>query len=566
MTAGGADSRELVVGTRGSALALAQTRIVCDALRALHPALAIRVERIATAGDVKADVPLSELGRGIFVTEIEAALREGRIDAAVHSAKDLPSTLATDLTLAALLSRADARDVLVSRAGRLRELPPGARVGTSSPRRACQLRALRPDLQPLDVRGNVDTRLRKLANGEYDALVLAAAGLIRLGRVDEITEWLDLDEMIPSVGQGALAIETRANDARAIALLRALDHADTRCEVLAERAFLAELGAGCRAAAGAHAVVTGHRLTITALIGAPDGRHVRTTRDGAASSAQSLGVEVARELLRAGGAEFLAAADSALACKRVALTRPAAQSAELVALLRARGAIPVPCPTIAVQAIADTTELDSALRDAAAYAWIAFTSANAVHAVADRLAALGTVLPRTVKLAAVGGSTARALLGRMRAADFVPSNATADTLAAELPERGTVLFPRGDLARDGLTAGLSRRGTPVRDVVVYRTIAGTGAADLAALVRSGQLDAIVFTSPSSIRFARGIVDAMRDATDAPVVACIGATTARAARDAGLEPDVEPATQSVGAIVEALERRFAVARAQALLPV
>jgi hydroxymethylbilane synthase len=223
--------RELVVGTRGSALALVQTEIVCSELRKFDPSIAMRVDRITTTGDERSDIPLSQLGRGIFVTEIEGALRDGRIDVAVHSAKDLPSTLADDLVLGAILPRADARDVLVSRHGTLRKLPVGARVGTSSPRRACQLLALRPDLVPCDIRGNVDTRLRKLAAGEFDAIVLAAAGLIRLGRQAEITEWLDPIMMIPSVGQGALAIEVRADDERTLRLVARLDHAHTRAAV-----------------------------------------------------------------------------------------------------------------------------------------------------------------------------------------------------------------------------------------------------------------------------------------------------------------------------------------------
>ena len=549
---------ELVVGTRGSALAVAQTELVCDALRAAHPGLSLRVERITTTGDIRADVPLSELGRGIFVTEIEAALRAGRIDVAVHSAKDLPSTMPADLVLAAIVERADPRDVLVSRAGSLKELPSGARVGTSSPRRACQLRAMRPDIQTLDVRGNVDTRLRKLAAGEFDALVLAAAGLIRLGRIAEATEWLEPEVMVPSVGQGALAIEAREGDARVVALLAALDHAPTRAAVIAERAFLAELGAGCRAAAGAYAVASEDALEITAMIGAPDGRHLRTTRRALVrgGGAAVVGSNVARVLLRAGAAEFLAAG-GALGGKRVAVTRPAGQSDELVAFLRARGAVPIACPTIAIQPAPDTAPIDAEHRDPSRLSWIAFTSANAVDAVADRLAALGTTLPAHVRLAAVGGSTAWKLSERIRDADFIPVRARASSLASELPVAAgdVVLCPRGDLALEALPAGLRARGVEARDVVVYRTVAGAGAQQLAQLVRAGDVDAIVFTSPSSVRLAKGIGDAVRDARPAPVLVCIGGTTARAAQDVGLPPAGASSTQSVGGIVEALERAF-----------
>jgi hydroxymethylbilane synthase len=297
----------LTVGTRGSALALAQTELVCAALRQRWPDLEIRVEQITTTGDARRDVPLAALGRGAFVSEIEAALRDRRIDVAVHSAKDLPSRLPAELQIGAVLERADPRDVLVSRDGALLlELPRRARVGTGSPRRVCQLRALRPDLDVRDVRGNVDTRLRKLAEGQFDALVLAAAGMIRLGRVAEATEFLEPDVMLPAVAQGAIAVEVRADDREVLDVVGPLDHATTRYAVAAERGFLARLGAGCTAAVAAHAVARGGEdLSIEALIGAPDGRNVRGTRAGSASSAESLGDALARTLLASGGGAFL---------------------------------------------------------------------------------------------------------------------------------------------------------------------------------------------------------------------------------------------------------------------
>jgi hydroxymethylbilane synthase len=300
----------LTAGTRGSALALAQTQLVLDALRRCWPDLEVRVERITTTGDARRDVPLAALGRGAFVSEIETALCERRVDVAVHSAKDLPSQLAPGLRIAAFLERADPRDVLVSRhGGALRDLPAGARIGTGSPRRVCQLRAARPDVEVLDVRGNVDTRLRKLAGGEFDALVLAAAGMIRLGRADEATEWLDPAVMLPAVAQGAIAVEVRAGDAQVLRVVAALDHPPTAAAVAAERAFLARLGAGCEAAVAAHATVNGEDgLSLTGLIGAPDGRHVRGMRAGSATDAEQLGDGLASELLEAGGAAFLALA------------------------------------------------------------------------------------------------------------------------------------------------------------------------------------------------------------------------------------------------------------------
>jgi hydroxymethylbilane synthase len=302
----------LTIGTRRSRLALAQTALVEAALRAAHPGLRIEITPISTRGDLTQDRPLAAIGdTGLFVAEIEAALRDGRIDLAVHSAKDLPARQPPDLALAAFLPRADARDVLVSRAGGLNALPAGARVGTSSPRRACQLRARRPDLVLLDVRGNVDTRLRKLAAGDYDALALAAAGLDRLGLADVVTEWLDPDVMLPAVGQGALAVETRAADACVSAFVGALNHAPTALAVRAERAFLAAVGGGCAAAVGAYGVVNGDRLTLTGLIGAADGRLVRGAREGAAEAGPALGEALAAALLAGGGVALLGATPTA---------------------------------------------------------------------------------------------------------------------------------------------------------------------------------------------------------------------------------------------------------------
>ncbi len=237
--------------------------------------------------------------------EIEDALRSGRIRLAVHSAKDLPSTLPAEFTIAAFTTRVDPRDVLVSKHGTLAQLPQGAKIGTSSPRRACQLKAARPDVVCLDIRGNVDTRLAKLDRGEYDAIVLAAAGLERLGWSHVVTERLEPDVMLPAVAQGILAVEVRANDAEALRLCAPLDDADARACAEAERAFLAAMGAGCNAPLAGFATLSGDTLSLSALIGAPDGRHVRITREAHRRDAATLGATVATALVADGGAPLL---------------------------------------------------------------------------------------------------------------------------------------------------------------------------------------------------------------------------------------------------------------------
>ncbi|HEX8221845.1 MAG TPA: hydroxymethylbilane synthase [Chloroflexia bacterium] len=302
-----AGRRVLLLGTRASKLALAQAEIVRQALLALEPGLEVRFETITTKGDIVQDRPLSEIGgNGLFVTAIEEALRSGTIDLAVHSAKDLSSLLPPDMALAAFLPRADARDVLVSREGHtLLSLPPDAVLGTSSPRRTCQVLAVRPDLRVLDIRGNVDTRLRKLHAGEYDAIVLAAAGLARLGLLDRVTEWLDPGAMLPAVAQGALTVEVRASDRFMLDLAGKLDDPATSTAVRAERAFLAAIGGGCSLPVGAYATLEGGHLRLRGMIGAPDGRMLRGEHVGDGSQPELVGRELVAALLSEGGRELI---------------------------------------------------------------------------------------------------------------------------------------------------------------------------------------------------------------------------------------------------------------------
>jgi hydroxymethylbilane synthase len=303
----GRRSSVVVIGTRASKLALVQTHLIRDRLLAAHTDLSVAVEHITTKGDLILDRPLSAIGdKGLFVTEIEDAMRAGRIDLAVHSAKDLPSELPPDMQLAAFPPRADPRDALIARDHmRLADLPRGAHVGTSSLRRACQLRSLRPDLRISDLRGNVDTRLRKLREGQCDAIVLAAAGLERLGWASEISEYLDPSVMLPAVSQGILGIETRADDEATAALLAALDDPAARIAATAERAFLARIGGGCQVPIGAYAQLSGAMLTLSGLIGARDGRVVRGELTRTANDPAALGAQLADDLLDRGGRSLL---------------------------------------------------------------------------------------------------------------------------------------------------------------------------------------------------------------------------------------------------------------------
>jgi hydroxymethylbilane synthase len=291
------------IGTRGSQLALRQTEIVSDALRAATPGLEIDVIVIKTEGDRRTDVSLEEVGgQGVFVKDIEQALLRGEIDAAVHSLKDMPAVTPGGLTIGAVLERGDPRDALVSGGGlRLAELPPGARVGTDSRRRSVQVLAVRPDLRLESIRGNVDTRVRKAESGEYDAVVLAAAGLERLGLLDRAAEVFDVDVVLPAVGQAVLAVECREDDEATLALLSKVDHAATRAAITAERSYLRRLGAGCRLPVGALADVDGAELRMRAVLGTEDGRVVRGDLRAAVAEAGALGEGMAERLMAEAG-------------------------------------------------------------------------------------------------------------------------------------------------------------------------------------------------------------------------------------------------------------------------
>ncbi len=298
---------KIVVGSRGSKLALIQTESVVAKIRDLHPHLEVSIRPIVTGGDRNRDRRLEEMGGvGVFVKELEEALLDGRIDLAVHSLKDMPTQIPQGLSLVAVIRRLDPRDVLVSRGGRLAELSPGARIGTGSLRRAAQLISYRPDLVVSSIRGNVDTRLRKVSRGEFDGVILAAAALIRLGWEDRISEYLSLKHFLPAVGQGALVIETRSGDEGMVELVSPLNHQPTRQGVTAERAFLSALGGGCRAPIAALGTVSDTTLKLSGMVADAGGQKMlHAVEEGSAAAPETVGIRLAQKLLDRGAAEFI---------------------------------------------------------------------------------------------------------------------------------------------------------------------------------------------------------------------------------------------------------------------
>jgi len=299
----------LRIATRQSKLALWQAEHVAALLRAAHSSLQVELVKLTTQGDRILDRPLAEIGgKGLFIKELEVALSERRADIAVHSMKDVPSELPPGMTLASMLPRADARDAFVSnRYANLESVPPGARVGTSSLRRVSQLRFLRSDVEITPLRGNVDTRLRKLDAGEFDAIILASAGLMRLGLADRITQRLSFDQSLPAVGQGIIGVECRSDDARSTGLVRALNDPDTQVCIAAERAFAQRLEGSCQSPIAGYAELTGGSLNLRGLIASIDGKQVfRDVIVGPQENATALGRALAERMLLTGADKLLA--------------------------------------------------------------------------------------------------------------------------------------------------------------------------------------------------------------------------------------------------------------------
>ena len=312
---GGPHDWAIRLGSRGSALALIQGDVVIGRLKANSPDLEIEIDTVRTLGDADQTSRLAGMGLGIFVKELEQELMDGKLDLAVHSLKDMPTKLADGLVLAAVLSREDPRDVLVNRFGcSLEELPEGAKIGTSSPRRAAQLKKYAPQVEVVPIRGNVETRLRKAQGEEADGVILAAAGMIRLGLQDQITEYLSPQRFVPPPGQGILAVEARADDYWMLELLAAIDDANTRYEATAERAFLERIGGGCSMPVGAYARCMENSLLLTIYMGTEDGKKSFTTKiEGMKHDPLQLAGDAYLALVERGGAELLQAARAAQA-------------------------------------------------------------------------------------------------------------------------------------------------------------------------------------------------------------------------------------------------------------
>lgn len=534
----------LRLATRGSKLAWGQSEIVADALRAHGHQ--VELVKITTFGDVTT-APLASLGgTGVFVGAVRAAVLSGDCDFAVHSFKDLPTAPTDGLLLAAVPPREDPADALCSADGRkLADLPTGARVGTGSPRRAAQLLSARPDLVTVEIRGNVETRLAR-AGADLDAVLLAAAGLARLGLTDRICDRFDPEAFLPAPSQGALAIECRGDAPEVLAALGVLDDPPTRLAAAAERAVLAGLQAGCAAPVGAHALLAEDRLQLTATVIAVDGTRRITERAEVDKpdqrAAETLGGLVAKRLLAAGAAELVrlsAAKPSPLTGRRLLL--PSRCPAELIEALTQAGAHLTQAEFTRQEPL-PVAELEAAIRDG--YDWLVISSAATLNSLAAEGFSLADHHRSGARIATVGPATAQAIRAAGLEPDLVAYPGSGAALVTAFEEGpGTVLMPGAVVASVEPAAGLTSKGWTVRSVPVYQTV-GVEVPEQVIAAWSAH-DALIATAGSMVRCVAAL------GLPALKVIAIGEPSAEAAASAGMEVIGVATTPDAPGLLEAV---------------
>lgn len=566
------------LGTRGSRLALTQTNHVAAQLRAAHPDIEVEVLVIQTTGDRILDAPLSRIGgKGVFTKEIEDALLDGRIDAAVHSLKDVPTQQPPGLALAAVGKREDWRDVLLAaRPLDWKTLGPEARIGTSSLRRRAELRRGNPHVQVLDLRGNVPTRIGKMLAGEYDAIILAAAGLARLNETAPYIQPLHEDDFLPAPGQGALGLQCRADDEATMKALAVLNDAETAACTTAERAVLHGLGGGCQLPLGTLAQCIDNTLHLRARVLSPEGdRWIEDVIVGEMKEASIVGAALAMRLLESGAKELLRglgenasgfqsaiAAASAmdalpLGGKTVVVTRDEDSDGPLSMALRELGAHPLCLPLVRHRFV-ESEALSRAAASIHDYDWVILTSPRAV----ESLVRSGADFSKAGSISSVGEATARAVKNAGGRVELVASDGTATSLAEALADAGlgdsqTLLYPRSNLANPALAEAIRASGAELTDIVAYETEHTPWSGDTIASLRKNKPTAILFCSPSAVAaFADSLSHDERMALlEGVLVGSMGPTTSKALQDAGHRADFEPRIRTFRGLAKTLAERM-----------
>ena len=542
----------LRIGTRGSALALWQAEEVQKLLSEKHPGVATELVIIKPEGDVDKHSSLQQIGgRGVFTSALQMRMLANEIDLAVHSTKDLPSLAPHGIAIAAFPQREDARDALISRHGvGLAELPPNPVIGTSSRRRSAQILQMRPDAQIHDLRGNIDTRLRKGLSEDFDAVILAAAGLTRMGWDDQVTEFLPVDVSCPAPGQGALAIETRIDPDPAWDLVRELDDPRVRTAVMVERAFLRGVGGGCSTPIGAHASIEHMHGIATVrfwgMLGSDDGSRLeRTYAEWSVDSAIDEAFATADEMMRVVSPKWTGVdIANPLEGRTILITGTESHIAAMSDDLAARGANAHALQTVQIETQPAT------LPDS--YDWLVITSKHAIPAID-----WSTV---TAPVAVVGEGTADALKSAGVEADLVAAGPGAEQLAAELVAREVsgkkIVCVVSDIARDVLAKELTAVGAEVETLHGYTNTPMTDiAAELRNHIAAGEMEAVTFASPSSVHAFQQMIGIDLPALSGAAMFAIGPTTADAMREAGLPVHAMAQQSTVTGLTEELARYF-----------
>ena len=556
----------LVIGTRGSALAMWQAEAMRDALSAQFPDLTVDLQVIRPEGDIDKTSSLMKIGgRGVFASALQQALLDGEIDVAVHSAKDVPTIEPAGLVIAAFPEREDARDAVISRHGvGLSGLPGRPVIGTSSRRRAVQLQVIRPDATIIDIRGNIDTRLRKAESAEYDAVILAAAGLARMGWQGRIVEYLPFDRFVPSPGQGALAIETRVDPDRAFNLAKALDHPDVSLSVRLEREFLRSMGGGCTTPIGAHAVVAGDVVTLWTMMASDDGSSLRRQAFALSrSTAMSEVPDIASHMMKTLGSTPPRARSlpvEPLAGKHVLLSGTDRFVASLGAAFRPEHVHIINMPTLKILPSSTPLALAEALERAAQgrFDWLVVTSRQSVPALTE----FGVDRLRSrVRIAAVGASTAKAIRAAGLDIDLTAEVQTGPGLVEAFQSRdvphSSALCLLGSTASETVPVGLGALGVDVTRVESYQSRPVDRIPDdVREAVRSGSVDVVVFSSPLTVQTLTEQLGADLAALSGACLVAMGLTTRRAMERANLPVHVEALEPTPEGIVTASRTYFA----------
>ena len=546
-------NKTIKIGTRGSKLALYQAFLVQEELQKKFPETTFILEIIKTKGDQILDVALSKIGdKGLFTKEMETALFNGEIDMAVHSLKDLPTKFPEGAKLGAVLKRGDIRDALISLDGRkIKDLTSNDVIATSSLRRKAQLLRINKDFKIIEIRGNVNTRIRKMQEGYCDVMVMAGAGLQRLEMGEYISELFDPEIMIPACSQGAIAVEIRENDPDTETLLLKINHDMSLLATQAERAFLGTLEGGCQIPVGSYTIIEGDNFKITGFISSIDGtKFIKDSVEGDISQAVYLSAKLAKSLYNLGGAEILKEirnenlanpqSELTLKDKVIISTRALEASDTLPEIIKSSGAVLLALPMIEIIPSLMEPKMSQKLNNLHEYDWIFFTSKNGVVNFFKQLidARGSTELPKSVKLAVIGYKTGLELEYYGYAPTFISEENTAEEFlnrfnAKYQPENLKILLSLGNLADNTLQNNLSVKNT-VHRINVYQTVKPAQTdTEILDLIKNNQYDLIIFTSPSTFNNFCTFYDS--SLLEKLKMASIGNVTTKAIQKAGLDP-------------------------------